>query len=221
MSKLGKPRLKRMRRIGSDLALTSGMRPLDSKCKINTRPGVHGAKRTRLSNYGVNLRSKQYIRYTYSILNKQLSRHYHAKALRQMRAARLHGKEIDYRLLILLDSRLDVVVWHMGFATTLVGARQLVTHKKVFVNGVRTNKPKYTVKPGSIIEVRTRSSEHNGIIQAALEIAAGRSSKNWLNISTQQTDGVFKGTFIREPTRDELPADLRDKESEVIQFYSK
>jgi small subunit ribosomal protein S4 len=130
MSKLGKPRLKRMRRVGSDLSLTSGIRSLDSKCKISVRPGMHGAKRTRLSDYAIGLRSKQYIQFTYGLLNKHLKR-YHLEAVRQMRAVRRKGKEADYRLFMLLESRLDTVVYRMGFATTLAGARQLVVHGKV------------------------------------------------------------------------------------------
>jgi small subunit ribosomal protein S4 len=161
------------------------------------------------------------VRFSYRILNKQLE-NYHLKAIRQMRALRKQGKESDYGLFMSLESRLDVVVYRMGFATTLASARQLVVHSgrkgKVFVNNKLQTIPSFPVKPGALVEVRVNIEKQKDIIRAALSLATEPPS--WLSVQVDQTEGLFKGTFIRPPNRDELPADLRDSESRIIQIYS-
>ena len=213
MSKKGTPRLRKCRRIGGDLLLTSGIRPIDTKCKLSTLPGVHGAKRTRLSDYGINLKEKKRFNYTYGITDKQLER-YHEKSMQRMRALRRQGKEADYKLIIFLEARLDNVVFRMGFASTRAEARQLVVHKAILVNGVRVNKPSYAVKPGDVVEVRDKSKEQSRIA-SAIELYKQRPESAWIKVSLDER----KGEFVRLPNRDELPPEYED--SRVIQFYSK
>jgi small subunit ribosomal protein S4 len=213
MSKKGAARLRKCRRIGSDLLLTSGIRPIDTKCKLGTPPGMHGAKRTRLSDFGINLKEKQRFCITYGISNKNLYR-YHEQAMRQMRTLRRKGQEADYKLLIFLESRLDNVVFRMGFASTRAEARQLVVHKAILVNGIRVNKPSYAVKPGDVIQVRDKSKGQSRIT-VALELYQQRPELDWIKVSLEDK----KGEMIRLPNRDELSPEFED--SRVIQFYSK
>ena len=133
------PKLKLSRREGTDLFLKSGVRPIDSKCKIDNAPGQHGARRGRLSDYAVQLREKQKVRRFYGVLEKQF-RNYYKKADRQKGAT-------GENLLVLLESRLDNVVYRMGFGSTRAEARQLVSHKGVLVNGKPVNIASYSVKP--------------------------------------------------------------------------
>ena len=133
------PKLKLSRREGTDLFLKSGVRPIDSKCKIDNAPGQHGARRGRLSDYAVQLREKQKVRRFYGVLEKQF-RNYYKKADRQKGAT-------GENLLVLLESRLDNVVYRMGFGSTRAEARQLVSHKGVLVNGKQVNIASYSVKP--------------------------------------------------------------------------
>ena len=133
------PKLKLSRREGTDLFLKSGVRPIDSKCKIDNAPGQHGARRGRLSDYAVQLREKQKVRRFYGVLEKQF-RNYYKKADRQKGAT-------GENLLVLLESRLDNVVYRMGFGSTRAEARQLVSHKGVLVNGKLVNIASYSVKP--------------------------------------------------------------------------
>lgn len=211
MSKI-KPRLRKCRRIGDDLLLTSGIRPIDTKCKLGTPPGMHGAKRTRLSDYGINLREKQRICFTYGISNEKLER-YHEQSVRYMKSLRRQGKKADYPLLLLLEARLDNVVFRMGFASTRAEARQLVSHKAILVNGRITDRRSYRVKPGDIIEVREKSRTQTRI-QAALELYKQRAVVEWLSKLED-----MKGVFTRVPNRSELSPKF--EESRVIQFYSK
>ena len=134
------PKCKLSRREGTDLFLKSGVRALDSKCKIETVPGVHGARRTRLSDYGIQLREKQKVRRIYGVLEKQF-RNYYADA------ARIKGATGE-NLLQLLERRLDNVVYRMGFGVTRAESRQLVSHKAILVNGQAVNIPSYQVGPG-------------------------------------------------------------------------
>jgi small subunit ribosomal protein S4 len=213
MFKKGEARLRKCRRIGSDLLLTSGIRPIDTKCKLGTPPGMHGAKRTRLSDYGINLREKQRFCFAYRVSNKQLSQ-YHKRAIRQMKARRQKGQDANYQLHILLESRLDNVVFRMGFASTRAEARQLVVHKAILVNGIRLNKPSYTVKPGDVIQVREKSKGQSRIA-VALELYQQKPELDWIKVSLEDK----KGEVVRLPNQDELPPEFED--SRVIQFYSK
>ncbi len=121
------PKLKLSRREGTDLFLKSGVRAIDTKCKIEQAPGQHGARKPRLSDYGVQLREKQKVRRIYGVLERQFRNYY-------KEAARLKGNTGE-NLLALLEGRLDNVVYRMGFGATRAEARQLVSHKAIMVNG--------------------------------------------------------------------------------------
>ena len=144
------------RREGSDLSLKSGVRPLESKCKIAALPGQHGQQKGRLSDYGVQLREKQKVRRIYGVLEKQFKNYY-------LKAARLKGATGE-NLLRLLESRLDNVVYRMGFASTRAEARQLVSHKSILVDGKVVNIPSFQVEAGSSIEVREKFKNNSLVL---------------------------------------------------------
>lgn len=200
------PKCKLARREGSDLYLKSARRSIDSKCKIDTAPGQHGAKRGRLSDYGLQLREKQKIRRIYGVLERQF-RHYFAEAERRKGST-------GELLLQLLESRLDNVVFRMGFGSTRAEARQLVSHKAITVNGQVVNIPSYQVKAGDVVAVREKAKKQVRI-QEALALATQIGLPSWVNIDAQKLEGTFKNV----PDRSELSADI--KEQLVVEFYSK
>lgn len=195
-----------MRREGTDLGLKSGVRSIDSKCKIDTAPGMHGAKKGRSSDYGVQMRQKQLLKRVYGILERQFRNYYKLASKRKAATGEV--------LLQLLESRLDNVVYRMGFASTRPEARQLVTHRTVLVNGKIVNIPSYRVSPGDIIEIREKA-RGQGRIQAALSLAQQRSQPDWLDVDTTKLSGVFKEI----PERSKLPPEYN--EQLVVELYSK
>lgn len=200
------PKLKLSRREGTDLFLKSGVRAIDTKCKIDTPPGQHGARRPRLSDYGTQLREKQKVRRMFGVLEKQFRNYY-------KEAARLKGNTGE-NLLLLLEGRLDNVVYRMGFASTRAEARQLVSHKSIVVNGKVVNIPSYQVKAEDVISVREKAKKQ-ARISAALELAEQREKPVWLEVDTKQMEGVFK----RLPERTDLSADIN--EQLIVELYSK
>jgi len=200
------PKCKLSRREGTDLFLKSGVRALDTKCKLETPPGVHGARRGRLSEYGVQLREKQKVRRIYGVLEKQF-RNYYKEAARQKGAT-------GENLLRLLEARLDNVVYRMGFGSTRAEARQLVSHKAIQVNGRTVNIPSYQVKPGDVVSVRDKAKNQLRI-KGALELAASRAPVSWIEVDANKMSGVFKAV----PERTELPADIN--ENLIVELYSK
>ncbi|ACR14656.1 30S ribosomal protein S4 [Teredinibacter turnerae] len=200
------PTCKLSRREGTDLFLKSGVRPLESKCKAETAPGQHGQRRGRLSDYGVQLREKQKVRRTYGLLEKQFRSYY-------KEAARLKGATGE-NLLKLLESRLDNVVYRMGFGATRAESRQLVSHKAILVNGKALNIPSYQVSEGDVIAVREKSKNQLRI-QNALGIAAQRPDVEWVDVNADKKEGTFK----RVPDRVDLPADIN--ENLIVELYSK
>lgn len=200
------PKCKLSRREGADLSLKSAARPLESKCNIERPPGQHGARRSRLSDYGLQLREKQKLRRIYGVLERQFLNYY-------KEAARLKGATGE-NLLQLLERRLDNVVYQMGFAATRAEARQLVSHQAILVNGRRVNIPSYKVKPEDVVAVRERSRNQTRI-QYALQLAQGRGFPEWVDVDTNKMTGVFK----RVPDRGDLPPDIN--ESLVVELYSK
>src|SRR6056300_1770633 len=200
------PKCKLARREGTDLFLKSGARALDSKCKLETAPGVHGARRGRLSDYGVQLREKQKVRRIYGILEKQFRGYY-------KEAARRKGATGE-NLLQLLESRLDNVVYRMGFASTRAEARQLVSHKGVFVNGSVVNVPSYQVKPGDTVSVREKAKKQLRI-QASLSIAEQRGEPVWIEVNSDKLEGTFKS----KPERQDLSNEIN--ENLIVELYSK
>ncbi|MBT3563164.1 30S ribosomal protein S4 [Pseudomonadales bacterium] len=200
------PTCKLARREGTDLYLKSGVRPIESKCKIDTAPGQHGARRTRNSDYAVQLREKQKVRRIYGVLEKQF-RNYYKKADRQKGAT-------GENLLRLLERRLDNVVYRMGFGSTRAESRQLVSHKAILVNGHVTNIPSYQVAAGDTITIREKAKNQLRI-QGSLAIAANRTPVEWVDVNADKLEGVYK-TF---PERDELPSEIN--ENLIVELYSK
>lgn len=200
------PRCKRSRRERADLSLTSGVRSLDTKCKLDTAPGMHGARRGRETEYGTQLREKQKVRRIYGIMERQF-RNYFKKA------ARLKGSTGE-NLLKLLESRLDNVLYKMGFGATRAMARQLVSHRAVLVNGKIVNIPSYSVSPGDVISIKERARQQLRI-QNALTLAQSRLGCSWLEVDTSE----LKGTFKQIPDRTDLPPDINEKL--IVELYSK
>lgn len=200
------PKLKLSRREGTDLFLKSGVRAFDSKCNLTTAPGQHGARRGRLSDYGLQLREKQKVRRMYGVLEKQFRNYY-------KEAARLKGNTGE-NLLALLESRLDNVVYRMGLASTRAEARQLVSHKAIMINGQVLNIPSYKVLPEQVISVREKAKKQ-ARIGAALEVAAQREKPTWIEVDNTKLEGVFK----RLPERSDLSADIN--EQLIVELYSK
>ena len=200
------PKLKLSRREGTDLFLKSGVRPLDSKCKAETIPGQHGARRGRLSDYGVQLREKQKVRRTYGVLEKQFRGYY-------KEAARLKGATGE-NLLQLLECRLDNVVYRMGFGCTRAESRQLVAHKSITVNGVVVNIASYQVSEGDTVAIRAKAKAQLRI-KSALDLAAQRTAIDWVSVDTSK----LAGTFSRKPEREDLSAEIN--ESLIVELYSK
>jgi small subunit ribosomal protein S4 len=200
------PKLKLSRREGTDLYLKSGVRPLDSKCRADSVPGQHGARRGRMTDYAIQLREKQKVRRLYGVLERQF-RNYYAAADRQRGAT-------GENLLRLLESRLDNVVYRMGFGSTRAEARQLVSHKGIFVNGEPVNVPSYQVKPNDVVAIGEKAKAQLRI-RAALQIAAQRGAVGWIEVDAEKLEGVFK----RYPDRGELPSEIN--ENLIVELYSK
>ena len=200
------PKLKLSRREGTDLFLKSGVRAIDSKCKIDTAPGQHGARKPRLSDYGSQLREKQKVRRIYGILERQFRNYY-------KEANRLKGNTGE-NLLVLLEGRLDNVVYRMGFAATRAEARQLVSHKAIVVNGRVVNIPSFQVSVNDVVAVREKSKKQ-ARIKASLELAEQREKPTWLEVDSAKMEGVCK----RVPERSDLSADIN--EHLIVELYSK
>ncbi len=207
MGKYRGPTCKLARREGTDLFLKSPVRSIDSKCKFDREPGFRpGGRRPRVTVYGTQLREKQKLRRMYGLQEKQFRRYY-ADAARQKAST---GES----LLRLLESRLDNVVYRMGFGVTRAEARQLVSHNAIEVNGRRVNIPSYQVTPGDEIEVREKSKSQLRI-KAALEIAEQIGFQPWVEVDVKTAKGLFKAA----PERSELSTDIN--ESLVVALYSK
>ena len=200
------PKLKLSRREGTDLFLKSGVRAIDTKCKLESAPGQHGARRGRLSDYGLQLREKQKVRRIYGVLEKQFRNYY-------KEAARIKGNTGE-NLLQLLEQRLDNVVYRMGFASTRAEARQLVSHKGVVVNGQVVNIPSFKVRPEDVVSVREKAKKQ-ARIAAALELAEQREKPVWLEVDSNKMEGQFK----RLPERSDLSAEIN--EQLIVELYSK
>ncbi|MFH0257632.1 30S ribosomal protein S4 [Vibrio rumoiensis] len=200
------PKLKLSRREGTDLFLKSGVRAIDTKCKIDNAPGVHGARRGRLSEFGVQLREKQKVRRMYGVLEKQFRNYY-------KEAARLKGNT-GANLLQLLEGRLDNVVYRMGFGATRAESRQLVSHKAILVNGKVVNVPSFKVTANDVVSIREKAKQQSRI-KAALEVAEQREKPTWIEVDASKMEGVFK----RIPERSDLSADIN--EHLIVELYSK
>lgn len=200
------PTCKLARREGTDLFLKSRARSLDTKCKLDKIPGQHGDRRTRISDYGLQLREKQKVRRTYGVLEKQF-RNYFKKAS-------LKKGSTGENLLQLLEGRLDNTAYRMGFGATRAEARQLVSHKALLVNGQTVNIASYQVKAGDEIEVREKAKKQLRI-QDSLNVAEQYGFPDWVEVDTKAMKGLFKSV----PERSDLSADIN--ESLIVELYSK
>ncbi len=202
------PTCKLSRREGTDLGLKSPARSLDSKCKLEQPPGQHGAsRRQRLSDYALQLREKQKVRRMYGVLERQF-RNYYKKAAQKKGAT-------GENLLLLLEGRLDNIVYRMGLAITRAQARQMVSHRLIKVNGQVLNVPSAQVSPGDRISVREKARNHLRIKEAA-EIARDLDLvAPWLEVDADKFEGVVKSL----PERDDLPPDIN--ENLIVELYSK
>lgn len=200
------PKCKLSRREGTDLFLKSGVRALESKCKADQLPGQHGARRGRVTEYGLQLREKQKVRRMYGVLEKQFRAYY-------KEAARLRGSTGE-NLLQLLESRLDNVVYRMGFATTRAEARQLVSHKAILINGSVVNIPSYMVKAGDVVSIREKAKKQ-ARIKAAMELSAQRGFGSWVEVDSTKMEATFKSA----PDRSDLSSDIQ--EHLIVELYSK
>ncbi|AJC48587.1 30S ribosomal protein S4 [Allofrancisella guangzhouensis] len=200
------PKCKLSRREGTDLFLKSGVKATDEKCKMNTAPGQHGARKARLSDYGLQLREKQKVRRMYGILEGQFKKYY-------VEASRRKGNT-GATLLELLESRLDNIVYRMGFAATRAEARQLVVHKGIMLNGKTCNVPSAQIKAGDVITVKEKAKKQLRI-QNAVELAKHRKELSWIDVNTDALEGTLKAS----PDRSELSSDIN--EQLIIELYSK
>jgi small subunit ribosomal protein S4 len=208
MAKYIGPKCKLMRREGADLSLKSSRRAVDTKCKIDNPPGMHGAgtRKPRQSDYGLQLREKQKLRRIYGILERQFRNYY-------KEASRIKGSTGE-NLLQLLEVRLDNVVYRMGFGSTRAEARQMVNHKTIMVNGKIVNIPSYKINPTDVVSIREKSRTQARIAES-LSLAEQTGFPDWVEVNQAQ----FEGTFKSVPERSELPPDIN--EQLVVELYSK
>jgi len=201
------PKCKLSRREGTDLFLKSARRSLDSKCKLDSKPGQHGrTSGARTSDYGNQLREKQKVKRMYGVLERQFRRYF-------AEAERRKGNTGE-NLLSLLESRLDNVVYRMGFGSTRAEARQLVSHKAISVNGVTANIPSMQIKAGDAVVVREKSKKQTRIIEA-VSLAEGIGFPSWVSVDSKKLEGIFR----QAPDRSEIAADIN--ESLIVELYSR
>ncbi|MBU6188517.1 MAG: 30S ribosomal protein S4 [Betaproteobacteria bacterium] len=207
MARYTGPKAKLARREGTDLFLKSARRGLDSKCKLDSKPGQHGRiSGARTSDYGKQLREKQKVKRIYGVLERQFRRYY-AEAVRR------RGNTGE-NLLKLLESRLDNVVYRMGFGSTRAEARQLVGHKALTVNGKPVNIPSMLIQPNDVIAVREKSRAQARIVDS-LNLADQHGFPSWVSVDKTKMEGVFKST----PDRADLAGDIN--ESLIVELYSR
>jgi small subunit ribosomal protein S4 len=201
------PKAKLSRREGTDLFLKSARRSISDKAKFESKPGQHGrTSGSRTSDFGLQLREKQKVKRMYGVLERQFRRYF-------AEAERRKGNT-GANLLTILESRLDNVVYRMGFGSTRAEARQLVSHKSVTVNGEVVNIPSYLVKAGDVVAVREKARKQLRIADA-LKLADSIGLPAWVSVDISKMEGVFKKT----PDRDEFGADIN--ESLIVELYSR
>ena len=201
------PKAKLSRREGTDLFLKSARRAIGDKAKFDSKPGQHGRiSGARTSDFGLQLREKQKVKRMYGVLEKQFRRYFEE-------AERRRGNT-GANLLFLLESRLDNVVYRMGFGSTRAEARQLVSHKAITVNGQAVNIPSYMIKVGDVVAVREKSRKQNRVVEA-LQLAQQVGIPAWVEVNADKGEGTFK----KVPDRDEFAADVN--ESLIVELYSR
>jgi small subunit ribosomal protein S4 len=206
MAKYIGPKCRLSRREGIDLQHKSRARSLDSKCKADTPPGQFGTKGARVTDYSLQLRMKQLIKRYYGVLERQFHIYYE-------KASGLKGSTGD-NIVRILESRLDNVVYRLGFAATRAEARQMVNHKAILVNGKTVNIPSFLVKPNDVIEVKEKAKKQLRIT-AAIEAMENGVMPEWLSLDGKN----MKGTVKRYPDTNEFPPEF--KVHLVVELYSK
>ena len=207
MARLLGPKAKLSRREGTDLFLKSARRSIADKSKFDSKPGQHGrTSGSRTSDFGLQLREKQKVKRMYGILERQFRRYF-------AEAERRKGNT-GANLLALLETRLDNVVYRMGFGSTRAEARQLVGHKALMVNGQVVNIPSYQVKAGDTIAMRDKSKAQLRVVDA-LKLAQGIGLADWVAVDASKMEGVFK----KVPDRDQYGAEI--KEALIVELYSR
>ena len=203
------PKLKLSRHEGIDLNLKSARRSFESKVKdVGSKPGQHGkVSGARMSDFGAQMREAQKAKRLYGVLERQFRRYF-------KEAERRTGNTGD-NLLGLLESRLDTVVYRMGFGSTRAEARQLVSHGAILVNGKKVNIPSYSVRAGDVISIREKAQKQARIAEA-LELATTNGSiPAWVEVDVKK----FEGTFKNVPARDEVAYEIND--ALIIERYSR
>ena len=201
------PKAKLSRREGTDLFLKSARRSLDSKCKLDSKPGQHGrTSGARTSDYGNQLREKQKVKRMYGVLERQFRRYF-------AEADRRKGNTGE-TLLQLLEARLDNVVYRLGFASTRAEARQLVSHKAIVVNGNVVNIPSYSVRVGDTVSVREKAKKQVRIAEA-LSLAEQSGFPMWVAVDAKKMEGSLKALPDRSDYNQEV------NESLIVELYSR
>ncbi|KAF1046612.1 30S ribosomal protein S4 [Xylophilus sp.] len=201
------PKAKLSRREGTDLFLKSARRSIADKAKFDSKPGQHGrTSGSRTSDYGLQLREKQKVKRTYGVLERQFRRYFEQADARK--------GNTGANLLSLLESRLDNVVYRLGFGSTRAEARQLVSHKAITVNGQSVNVASYLVKPGDVVAVREKSKKQARIVES-LQLAQQVGIPGWVEVNVEKVEGIFK----KAPDRDEFGSDIN--ESLIVELYSR
>ncbi len=201
------PKAKLARREGTDLFLKSARRPIGDKSKFETKPGQHGrTSGSRTSDFGLQLREKQKVKRMYGVLERQFRRYF-------AEAERRKGNT-GANLLLLLEARLDNVVYRMGFGSTRAEARQLVSHKGITVNGEVVNIPSFLVKAGDTVSVRDKAKKQLRVTES-LKLAESMGMPAWVAVDAAKLEGVFK----KAPDRDEFGSDIN--ESLIVELYSR
>ncbi|MBF6616482.1 30S ribosomal protein S4 [Pollutimonas thiosulfatoxidans] len=201
------PKCKLSRREGTDLFLKSARRSLDSKCKLESKPGQHGrTSGARTSDFGLQLREKQKLKRMYGVLEKQFHKYF-------VEAERRRGNTGE-TLIQLLESRLDNVVYRMGFGSTRAEARQLVNHRSIELNGHTADIASMLVKAGDVVSIREKAKSQLRI-REALDLATGQGLPQWVEVDTNKLTGTFK----QVPDRADVARDVN--ESMVVELYSR
>ncbi|CAM2150123.1 30S ribosomal subunit protein S4 [Pararobbsia alpina] len=207
MARYTGPKAKLARREGTDLFLKSARRSLADKCKLDSKPGQHGrTSGARTSDYGTQLREKQKVKRIYGVLERQFRRYFAEAAGRKGNTGET--------LLQLLESRLDNVVYRMGFGSTRAEARQLVSHAAIVVNGVVANVPSMQIKPGTVIAIREKARKQVRIAEA-LSLAEQVGLPSWVAVDSKKLEGTFKSV----PERSDIAGDIN--ESLIVELYSR
>ena len=201
------PKAKLSRREGTDLYLKSARRPIADKSKFETKPGQHGrTSGQRTSDFGLQLREKQKVKRMYGVLERQFRRYF-------AEAERRKGNT-GANLLFLLESRLDNVVYRMGFGSTRAEARQLVSHQALLVNGKTVNIPSFLVKAGDVIALREKAKKQLRVTES-VKLADSIGMPDWVTVDGTKLEGVFK----KVPDRDQFGAEIN--ESLIVELYSR